>query len=92
VKEAVAFLKKSSAKNFRYIYTGCFNVPREQKFFAELSFKKATAYFSYGKASMRFFLLSALICITLAACGRRGAPLPPGPAADIIYPHPYPAQ
>jgi len=44
-KQAVAFLKKSSAKNFCNFYTGFFNVPLCQKFFAELFYKKATACF-----------------------------------------------
>ncbi len=40
---------------------------------------------------MRLFM--AMLCVlALAGCGRRGAPTPPGPAADITYPHPYPAQ
>jgi predicted small lipoprotein YifL len=41
---------------------------------------------------MRFLILSALIALTLAGCGRRGAPTPPGPAAAIIYPHSYPSE
>jgi len=45
MKEEVAFLKKSSAKNFCNFYTGRGSVPWERKFFAELFFKKATACF-----------------------------------------------
>jgi len=37
-------------------------------------------------------LLAMLCVLALTGCGRRGAPVPPGPAADIIYPHTYPAQ
>jgi len=38
-------------------------------------------------------LLAVLIlCLAVTACGRKGAPSPPGPAADITYPHSYPAQ
>jgi len=37
-------------------------------------------------------LLAILCVLSLAGCGRRGAPTPPGPAADIVYPHTYPAQ
>jgi hypothetical protein len=33
-----------------------------------------------------------LIALTLVGCGRRGTPSPPGPAQDVIYPHPYPAN
>jgi DNA mismatch repair protein MutS len=40
-------LKKSTAKNFFNLYTGCGHVPREQKFFAELFYKKATAFFAF---------------------------------------------
>jgi predicted small lipoprotein YifL len=40
-------------------------------------------------------LLLALALVTalgLTGCGRRGAPQPPGPAADVIYPHDYPSN
>ena len=37
------------------------------------------------------FLLALLCVLALAGCGRRGAPQPPGPAADVVYPHVYPA-
>jgi hypothetical protein len=40
-KKEVAFLKKSSAKNFYELYMGDSNVLREQKFFAELFYRKA---------------------------------------------------
>jgi len=46
-KQAVAFLKKSSAKNFCNFYTGAWKIPRtenNQKFFAELFYKKATSF------------------------------------------------
>lgn len=36
-------------------------------------------------------IILALLCLAvLAGCGRRGAPVPPGPAQDITYPHTYP--
>lgn len=36
-------------------------------------------------------LIFALLCLAaLTGCGRRGAPVPPGPAQNIIYPHTYP--
>jgi len=38
-------------------------------------------------------LILTLLCVlTLAGCGRRGAPTPPGPDSAITYPHTYPAQ
>jgi len=37
------FFEKKNQKTFVSFYTGTCNVPREQKFFAELFFKKATA-------------------------------------------------
>jgi len=41
---------------------------------------------------MRVLLLSMMMALALAGCGRRSAPLPPGPAADVTYPHVYPAN
>jgi predicted small lipoprotein YifL len=41
---------------------------------------------------MKFILLAALLALTLAGCGRRGAPTPPGPASAITYPHNYPSE
>jgi len=41
---------------------------------------------------MRFFVLALLVAISLSGCGRRGAPSPPGPAADVTYPHAYPSE
>ncbi len=40
----------------------------------------------------RSLLLVLFACAALAACGRQGAPSPPGPASDVIYPHQYPSQ
>ncbi|MGO9816473.1 MAG: hypothetical protein ACLPJJ_04075 [Acidocella sp.] len=35
----------------------------------------------------------AMLCVlALTGCGRRGNPVPPGPASAITYPHTYPAQ
>jgi len=39
---------------------------------------------------MRIALI-AFALLTLAACGKKGAPLPPGPADQITYPKAYPA-
>jgi predicted small lipoprotein YifL len=41
---------------------------------------------------MRLLLLAVLAALTLAGCGRKGAPSPPGPATDVTYPHVYPAD
>jgi predicted small lipoprotein YifL len=41
---------------------------------------------------MRALVLGLMVCLTLTGCGRRGNPAPPGPSADVIYPHPYPAN
>ncbi len=37
-------------------------------------------------------LLIIMMAAALAGCGRRGSPSPPGPAADVTYPHTYPAE
>jgi predicted small lipoprotein YifL len=41
---------------------------------------------------MRFFVLAVLAALSLAGCGKRGAPSPPGPASAVTYPHVYPAE
>lgn len=41
---------------------------------------------------MKTCMIALALCLALAACGRRGAPTPPGPATDITYPHVYPAN
>ena len=32
------------------------------------------------------------LSLTLAACGRKGAPRPPGPPSQVIYPKSYPTE
>jgi len=39
---------------------------------------------------MRVLVLAALVL--LAACGKKGAPSAPGPAAEITYPRSYPSR
>jgi hypothetical protein len=41
---------------------------------------------------MKILLLTLAMALALSACGRRGAPTPPGPASAVIYPHVYPAE
>jgi predicted small lipoprotein YifL len=41
---------------------------------------------------MKTWLIMLAACLALSACGRRGAPSQPGPAADITYPRVYPAN
>ena len=41
---------------------------------------------------MKKITLALMLCLALTACGRRGEPSPPGPAAAVTYPHVYPAQ
>lgn len=41
---------------------------------------------------MRVLVISMMLALALTACGRRGAPLPPGPASAVTYPHVYPAN
>jgi hypothetical protein len=40
---------------------------------------------------MRLILL-ALALALLAGCGKKGAPTPPGPQSEVIYPHGYPTR
>jgi hypothetical protein len=37
-------------------------------------------------------LAAILLSLPLFACGRKGAPHPPGPPGEIIYPKSYPNQ
>ena len=34
----------------------------------------------------------AMLLLPLAGCGRKGAPRPPGPADQVIYPKSYPTE
>lgn len=36
--------------------------------------------------------LALVVLLSLAACGRKGPPAPPGPPDQIIYPRSYPAR
>ena len=36
-------------------------------------------------------MAALLMILALAACGKRGPPVPPGPPDQIIYPRCYPA-
>ena len=40
---------------------------------------------------MRVAMVLLAACVALAACGKRGPPLPPGPAEKVIYPKVYPS-
>ncbi len=37
------------------------------------------------------FIVAALLVLAIAACGKRGPPVAPGPADQISYPRSYPA-
>jgi predicted small lipoprotein YifL len=38
------------------------------------------------------FLALAFLTLALAGCGKKGAPSPPGPPDQIIYPRSYPSR
>ncbi len=42
-------------------------------------------------AVLRTALLLAVALVALAACGKKAAPTPPGPADQVTYPRVYPA-
>lgn len=42
------------------------------------------------RAALVVLALAALV--PLAACGKRGGPVPPGPANEITYPRVYPTR
>jgi hypothetical protein len=57
----------------------------------ESAISKSFLLLFFKKEVLAFFLV-LLMALSLTACGRRGAPMPPGPAADVIYPHVYPSE
>ena len=40
---------------------------------------------------LRSCVLLLAAALALAACGKKAAPLPPGPPDQVTYPHTYPA-
>ena len=42
------------------------------------------------RAVLVVLVLAALV--PLAACGKRGGPVPPGPANELMYPRVYPTR
>ncbi len=36
--------------------------------------------------------MALLALLALGACGKRGSPVTPGPAAEVIYPKAYPTR
>jgi hypothetical protein len=81
-KKAVAFLKKSSAKDFCKFYTGSCNVPRRKtiKSFLVLFFKKELLPFFFFPAC------SQAATIPFVGCAAQGAPAPTGQALTIDLP------
>jgi len=45
-----------------------------------------------NRSGVKFLVLALLVGLTVAGCGRKGAPSQPGPASDITYPKIYPSQ
>jgi predicted small lipoprotein YifL len=47
-----------------------------------------------GGSGVKLVLLAAamIACTTLAACGKKGPPDPPGPPSEIIWPRTYPTH
>lgn len=43
-----------------------------------------------GVTGMR--ILAMVLVVLLAGCAKKGPPLPPGPADQIIYPKSYPSR
>jgi predicted small lipoprotein YifL len=39
---------------------------------------------------MRTALLALLLLLALAACGKKGSPVPPGPSDQLMFPRSYP--
>jgi hypothetical protein len=84
-KQALLFVNKKTArrerqKNVINSAPGCATARcQSNKSFLVLFFKK----------ELLALLLASLL---LTGCGRKGPPVPPGPATEITYPQPYPSQ
>ncbi len=42
------------------------------------------------RPALRLLALAPMLALSLAACGKKGPPSPPGPPEKIIYPMGYP--
>jgi hypothetical protein len=41
---------------------------------------------------MRAVALALALALLAAACGKKAAPIPPGPQSELIYPRQYPSR
>ncbi len=54
---------------------------------------RAPVIFSLSRSEREKKVVLVLLALTLlAACGKKGAPVPPGPSNEIVYPRQYPSR
>jgi hypothetical protein len=91
VRKSLLFVNKKKQKNFVHSPATDEACPMSEhqppskgmKFFC---------FFLFTKRSASFALALVLLTASLAACGRKGPPQPPGPPDQVVYPRVYPAR
>ena len=85
MRKSLLFVNKKKQKNFIHSRMG----GAVSQGLSPVKWIKFFCFFLFTKRSLACLLL---LTLTLAACGRKGPPNPPGPADQITFPRSYPAR
>ncbi len=91
MRKSLLFVNKKKQKNFTLLpaTSEARAMPKHQP---AKKWVKFFCFFLFTKRSASFALALVLLTASLAACGRKGPPQPPGPPDQVVYPRSYPAR